>query len=205
MHTFTTLHSNDLGDLRAYADWDNGTLYLSAKDLAMMLQASIHDCLMEQDTSPDGLTVVKQQTVYFKATAVLQLLSKHPAPRFQKVYEWLRQDILPQYQMPERWWTYFHQDRKVVSPLTNAETMIAAKWVVLDHLNSHRPAHIAPYDLDDVYIVWWCKTLQNWKTLLSTDVVEGVYYEVTYNGDTHETYLDVYQRQQHSVLGGDDQ
>lgn len=47
---------------------------------------------------------------------------------------------------------------------------------------------------DDVYIVWFSKTLQNWKALVSTNISDGMYYEVTYNGDKKETYLDVYKK-----------
>lgn len=47
---------------------------------------------------------------------------------------------------------------------------------------------------EDVYIVWFCKTLQNWKALLSTNVSDGMYYELTYNGDKHELYLDAYRK-----------
>ena len=47
---------------------------------------------------------------------------------------------------------------------------------------------------DSVYIVWFCKTLQNWKALLSTTLPDGMYYEVTYNGDKNETYLDAYKK-----------
>lgn len=43
-----------------------------------------------------------------------------------------------------------------------------------------------------VYIVWFCKTLQNWKALVSTTLPDGKYYEVTFNGDADEMYLDVY-------------
>lgn len=46
----------------------------------------------------------------------------------------------------------------------------------------------------DVYIVWFSKTLQNWKALLSTVVPDGMYYEITHNGDKHETYLDAYKK-----------
>lgn len=44
----------------------------------------------------------------------------------------------------------------------------------------------------DVYVVWFAKTLQNWKALVSTSLPDGRYYEVTHNGDRHETYLDAY-------------
>lgn len=48
--------------------------------------------------------------------------------------------------------------------------------------------------MDDVYIVWFSKTLQNWKALVSTNVSDGMYYEITYNGDKKETYLDAYKK-----------
>ena len=46
----------------------------------------------------------------------------------------------------------------------------------------------------DVYIVWYCKTLQNWKALLSTTLSDGMYYEFTVNGDKDEAYLDAYKK-----------
>lgn len=47
---------------------------------------------------------------------------------------------------------------------------------------------------DDVYVVWFCKTLQNWKVLASTTLVDGMYYELTLNGDKQEIYLDAYKK-----------
>lgn len=49
---------------------------------------------------------------------------------------------------------------------------------------------------DDVFVVWSCKTLQNNKALLSTTVSDGMYYELTYNGDKNELYFDAYKRWQ---------
>lgn len=46
----------------------------------------------------------------------------------------------------------------------------------------------------DVYVVWFAKTLQNWKALLSTTLPDGMYYEVTYNGERRETYIDAYKK-----------
>ena len=31
----------------------------------------------------------------------------------------------------------------------------------------------------EVYIVWKCKALQNWKYLLSSSLFDGMYYELT--------------------------
>jgi len=42
------------------------------------------------------------------------------------------------------------------------------------------------------YVVWFSKTLQNWKALVSTTLPDKMYYEVTYNGDKKEAYIDAY-------------
>ena len=46
----------------------------------------------------------------------------------------------------------------------------------------------------EVFDVWYCKTLQNHKALLSTTLSDGMYYELTYNGDKKELYLDAYKK-----------
>lgn len=51
----------------------------------------------------------------------------------------------------------------------------------------------------EVYIVWFSKTLQNWKALVSTTLPDQMYYEVTYNGDKNETYLDAYKKLENIV------
>jgi len=52
----------------------------------------------------------------------------------------------------------------------------------------------ARYEPDELYIVWFCKVLGNWKALISTDAVSGMYWEVTYNGAKKETYVDTYRK-----------
>ena len=50
-------------------------------------------------------------------------------------------------------------------------------------------------ELDNVFVVWSCKTLQNYKALISTTVSgDGIYAEYTYNGDKQELYEDVYKK-----------
>lgn len=45
-----------------------------------------------------------------------------------------------------------------------------------------------------VFIVWKCKVLQNWKYLISSTLYDGMYYELTYNGNGKEWYLDAYKK-----------
>lgn len=53
---------------------------------------------------------------------------------------------------------------------------------------------------NDFYVVWFAKTLQNWKALISTDAVKGHYWEVTHNGDKKETYVDTYLKEDNVVI-----
>lgn len=72
-----------------------------------------------------------------------------------------------------------------------------ARQIVLDHFNGSRdPSDKDRYFLkmEDVYVVWFCKTLQNWKALVSTILPDLTYYEVTYNGNENVVYLDVYTK-----------
>lgn len=53
---------------------------------------------------------------------------------------------------------------------------------------------------DDVFIVWQCKTLQNNKALASTTLFDGMYYELTYNGDKQEIYFDAYKKWENKCI-----
>lgn len=52
----------------------------------------------------------------------------------------------------------------------------------------------------DVYTVWKAKALQNWKYLISSTLFDGMYYELTYNGDKKEWYLDAYKKFENTVI-----
>ena len=70
-----------------------------------------------------------------------------------------------------------------------------AKQTVLDYVQAHLDVtDDVKASIDDIYVVWFCKTLQNWKALVSTTLPDGMYYEVTYNGDKKEIYLDAYKK-----------
>ena len=70
-----------------------------------------------------------------------------------------------------------------------------AKELVVNYFNDHvDKTDKKMITEDDVFIVWFCKTLQNWKALVSTTISDGMYYEITHNGDKNETYLDAYKK-----------
>lgn len=80
--------------------------------------------------------------------------------------------------------------------MTNQEFLTNSRKLVSKYTNDHTDKSDSFQELmpDDVYIVWSCKTLQNNKALLSTPRLDGMYYEVTYNGDKNEIYFDAYKK-----------
>ena len=71
--------------------------------------------------------------------------------------------------------------------------------IVTEYINEHLDKS-DPVPKFEVYIVWKCKTLQNWKWLLSSSLFDGMYYELTYNGDMKEFYLDAYKKFENRVI-----
>lgn len=79
--------------------------------------------------------------------------------------------------------------------MTDVQFFEKVKQTVSDYVNEH-------VDVTDgvkitaanVFIVWYCKTLQNWKALASTTLPDGMYYELTLNGDKNEMYFDAYKK-----------
>lgn len=79
--------------------------------------------------------------------------------------------------------------------MTDREFTSLCLQLVADYTNKHMgKTDCESITTDNVYTVWSCKTLQNWKALLSTTVPDGMYYEVTFNGDLDEVYLDAYKK-----------
>lgn len=79
--------------------------------------------------------------------------------------------------------------------------------MVANYIEAHLDVtdHVPEIDPDkDIYVVWFCKTLQNWKALLSTNIPDGMYYEVTYDGDKRQAYLDAYKKFQNVTYTDDE-
>ena len=67
------------------------------------------------------------------------------------------------------------------------------KELVRDYTNKHTDKSDEVPEFD-VFVVWQSKVLQNSKALLSTTLFDGMYYEVTFNGDKSEIYFDAYKK-----------
>lgn len=73
---------------------------------------------------------------------------------------------------------------------------LKARTLVFDyvrHILEKTDTHVTFFQ-SDVYVVWFSKVLNNWKALVSTSLPDGMYYEVTYNGEKGETYIDAYKK-----------
>ena len=76
------------------------------------------------------------------------------------------------------------------------------KEIVVNYTNDHLDkSDNKEVSIDDVFVVWNCKTLQNNKALLSTTLFDGMYYECTYNGDKKEMYVDAYKKWENFKVG----
>lgn len=85
--------------------------------------------------------------------------------------------------------------------MSNKEFVQKCKLLVRNYFNSNsdKSDNFSISD-EDIYVVWLCKVLQNHKALLSTSVSDGMYYEITYNGDKDEFYFDAYKKWENKCI-----
>lgn len=85
---------------------------------------------------------------------------------------------------------------------SNDEFISFCRNEVAQYYNEHKDKTDKTKNLsvEDVFVVWCCKTLQNHKALLSTPISDGMYYEITYNGDKNEAYFDAYKKWENKCI-----
>ncbi len=76
-----------------------------------------------------------------------------------------------------------------------------AKRIVFDYVKPklEKTDNIS-FVLEDVYVVQFCYILQNWKALVSTRLTDGMYYEVTYDAQQDQIYLDAYKKWENVLI-----
>ena len=78
------------------------------------------------------------------------------------------------------------------------EFLDTCKEFIRNYLKGLLPNDTQHVSMDDVKNVWYCKTLQNNKGLFTLQTESNIksfgYFECTWNSDTKELYLDVYDK-----------
>ena len=77
--------------------------------------------------------------------------------------------------------------------MDNDKFIELCKEKVVEYLDNGALSIPSYISKDYVYVVWLNRTLQNNKALLSTTISDGMYFEITYNGDDNEMYFDAYK------------
>lgn len=101
---------------------------------------------------------------------------------------------------PDRFVAEPHPDPENVGPFMaskeNTNYPERARALVYDFIKDRleKTDNHVTFSIDEVYTVWFCKTLKNWKGLFSTTLPDGMYYEVTYDGDKGRAYIDKYTK-----------
>jgi hypothetical protein len=77
-----------------------------------------------------------------------------------------------------------------------------AKKLIYEYVKNHleKTNNQAAFTADDVFLVWFNKSIENWKALVGTTLPDELYYEVTHNGVKHETYIDAYMKVEHVII-----
>lgn len=81
----------------------------------------------------------------------------------------------------------------------NIENM--CKKLVRDYYNNRQP--LSKISKSDVFIVWRSYILGDWKVLASTNVNDGMYYEITYDHALKVIYFDAYKRWENKMIAVD--
>ncbi len=84
----------------------------------------------------------------------------------------------------------YHKKAKDLTALDFNETFVYGK----------QPSGLIPAGPDQFYVVWFAKVLGNWKACVSTDLINGQYWEITYNGAKRETYVDHYVKNSNQAI-----
>ena len=103
---------------------------------------------------------------------------------------------------------YADNDDKVKEMINmdNKKFLSTCYVLVANYYNEHKDKSDNSPNIttDDVYVVWLSKTLGNNKALLSTCIPDGMYYEITYNGEKNEFYFDAYKKWENKCISGSD-
>lgn len=102
-------------------------------------------------------------------------------------------------------------DEPIIKFVSSADFIKRCQCLIAEYWNEHKDKSKKPDGTDiipdmwpeEVYVVWYNKSLQNHKGLFSTPSPDGMYYEMTYNGDKNELYMDAYHKTENKCFAGE--
>ena len=74
--------------------------------------------------------------------------------------------------------------------------------LVCDNYNETRQEGTPELLIDEVYVIWFATVLKHWKATVSSNVVKGMMWVVSYNERRDEAYTEVYRRMFNVVKKG---
>lgn len=77
-----------------------------------------------------------------------------------------------------------------------AKRLVFEQVKSLNDLGGQHPT----FSSDEIKIVWFAKVLQNWKAIVITTLPDGFLYEVTYDGNLGQAYIDTYIKQKNVTV-----
>ena len=89
--------------------------------------------------------------------------------------------------------------------MDGGEFLYEAKKII-SHKATSLVSNLHRFKPDDVRPVWISKTLQNNKgmCIVSDDKLDGLYFELTYDGHKRRFYLDTYRKIENNVIALED-
>lgn len=84
------------------------------------------------------------------------------------------------------------------APIEKRDFVAKAKETLMCYLDEYENG--AEETTYEIFVVWFTKTLQNWKVMMITTLREEMYYEVTHDGNKKITYVDIYQKVENAIV-----
>lgn len=89
-------------------------------------------------------------------------------------------------------------DSLIISEKEKEEALIDPRRLLFERVMTVRGLEFSTRF--DVWIVWSCKTLQNRKWIMATSLPDNNLYELTYDGETGQFYLDEYEKVSNTIM-----
>lgn len=110
-----------------------------------------------------------------------------------EIYKMIRDEVPDPPQAPK-----LFMDSLIISEKEKEEALIDPRRLLFERVMTVRGLEFSTRF--DVWIVWSCKTLQNRKWIMATSLPDNNLYELTYDGETGQFYLDEYVKVSNTVM-----